>query len=229
MNRHLRALLVVVGIAILTGVVALWALKGRESSSAEVGINRRPVELNQVLEDFEAKDLDGKEVRLSSFAGKIVVVNFWASWCGPCVEEMPSLIKLVSSFPQDVVLLAVSGDSTKEDIESFLKSFPELKTLPNVHVVWDENKSLSQKYEIYKLPESILVDRQRKVVKKISGIINWAAPDAFEYIKQLSNSERGNAPSSKDLPKDSSSAGTTNDSPSAVPTTDSSASSLEGK
>lgn len=191
MNRHLRALLVVLGIAFLTGVVVLWTLKAREADSMESGAVSRPVELNEVLSDFEANNLDGKQVRLSSFAGKIVVINFWASWCGPCVEEMPSLIKLVSAFPQDVELVAISGDSTKEDIESFLKSFPELKTLPNVHVIWDENKSLSQKYEIYKLPESILVNGERRVIKKISGIINWAAPDAFDYIRQVSAESKG--------------------------------------
>jgi thiol-disulfide isomerase/thioredoxin len=186
MNRHLRALVIVLGIAVLAGVATFWALSGRKAATEEQGTTlTSPVQLKAVLADFEAKTLDGQSLRLSQFRGKIVVVNFWASWCGPCIEEMPSLIKLVRAFPKDVELIAISGDSSREDIESFLKSFPELKTLPNIHLVWDETKSLSQTYQIFKLPESILLDGQQKVVKKISGIINWSAPDAFEYMKQL--------------------------------------------
>lgn len=185
MNRHVRALLIVGGIALLAAVAGLWALN-RPSSETDAGqVLKSPIQLNTVMPDFETKALDGKPLRLSNFQGKIVVVNFWASWCGPCVEEMPSLINLVKSFPNEVALIAISGDSTRGDIDSFLKSFPELKTLPNIHLVWDEDKSLSQKYQILRLPESVLLDPQQKVIKRIAGTINWSAPDALAYIKQL--------------------------------------------
>lgn len=185
MNRHLRALAIVFGIAILATVVALVILNSKDTAVDAAQGNSQPVVINSVLPDFEAQSLSGEKIRISEFAGKIVVVNFWASWCGPCVEEMPSLIKLVKLFPQQIELIAISGDSTREDIDSFLKSFPELQTLPNIHLVWDESKSLSQRYQIYRLPESVLLDGQRKVVKKISGSIDWASSDAVEYIKDL--------------------------------------------
>lgn len=185
MNRHLRALTIVAGIAILVGVAVFVSLKSREDVAAESDTASSPIQVNSVFADFEAKTLEGKGIRLSQFHGKLVVVNFWASWCGPCVEEMPSLIKLVKAFPQDLELIAISGDSTREDIESFLKSFPELKTMANIHLVWDETKALSQKYQIYRLPESVLVDQQQRAIKKVAGSINWAADDAFQYVRQL--------------------------------------------
>jgi thiol-disulfide isomerase/thioredoxin len=112
-------------------------------------------------------------------------VNFWASWCGPCIEEVPSLIKLLKTFPNELELIAISGDSNQADIDSFMKSFPEMKTLPNIHVVWDADKSLAQKYQIFRLPESFLLDKDLKLIKKISGTIDWHTEDAIAYIKQV--------------------------------------------
>jgi thiol-disulfide isomerase/thioredoxin len=146
---------------------------------------KKMVQLKEPLPEFSAKTLEGKELQLSQFKGKVVVVNFWASWCGPCIEEVPSLIKLLKAFPNDLELIAISGDSNQADIDSFMKSFPEMKTLPNIHVVWDEDKSLAQKYQIYRLPESFLLNKELKLIKKISGTIDWHTPDAIEYIKQV--------------------------------------------
>lgn len=187
MNKHLRALLIVGGLAVLI-VVAVLAYKGQNRMDAEADAEanaQKMVQLKEPLPPFTAKALDGKEIQLSQFKGKVVVVNFWASWCGPCIEEVPSLIKLLKTFPNDLELIAISGDSNQADIDSFMKSFPEMKTLPNIHVVWDTDKSLSQKYQIYRLPESFLLNKDLKLIKKISGTIDWHTEDAISYIKQV--------------------------------------------
>ncbi len=187
MNKHLKALLIVGGLAVLI-VVAVLAYKGRNRMDAEAdpgAIARKLVQLKEPLPPFRAKTLDGKDIQLSQFKGKVVVVNFWASWCGPCVEEVPSLIKLLKTFPNELELIAISGDSNQADIDSFMKSFPEMTTLPNIHVVWDADKSLSQKYQIYRLPESFLLNKDLKLIKKISGTIDWHTEDAIAYIKQV--------------------------------------------
>ncbi|MBS1972204.1 MAG: TlpA family protein disulfide reductase [Bdellovibrionales bacterium] len=187
MNKHLRALLIVGGLAVLI-VVAVLAYKGQSRMEAEADAEanaQKMVQLKEPLPPFTAKALDGKEIQLSQFKGKVVVVNFWASWCGPCIEEVPSLIKLLKTFPNDLELIAISGDSNQADIDSFMKSFPEMKTLPNIHVVWDADKSLSQKYQIYRLPESFLLNKDLKLIKKISGTIDWHTEDAIAYIKQV--------------------------------------------
>ena len=191
MNKHLRALLVVGGLSGLI-IVAVLAYKGRFLTvppNEGQGGAQKTVQLKEELPGFEAKTIAGREVSLSQFKGKVVVVNFWASWCGPCIEEMPSLIKLMKAFPNDIELIAISGDSNQADIDSFLKSFPELKTLPNIHIIWDEEKRLSQRYQIYRLPESFLLDKDMKLIKKISGTIDWHTEDALAYIQQVINPE----------------------------------------
>lgn len=187
MNKHLRALLIVGGLTVLI-VVAFLAYKGQDRIDAEAGgqaTAQKVVKLKEPLPEFTGKTLDGKEIQLSQFKGKVVVVNFWASWCGPCIEEVPSLIKLLKTFPNDLVLIAISGDSNQADIDSFMKSFPEMRSLPNIHVVWDADKSLSQKYQIFRLPESFLLDKGLKLIKKISGTIDWHTEDAITYIQQV--------------------------------------------
>lgn len=195
MNKHLKALLVVGGLSVLI-IVAVLAYKGRFQGgvSGNQGGVQKAIQLKEELPGFEAKTLTGNDINLSQFRGKVVVVNFWASWCGPCIEEVPSLIKLMKTFPNDVELIAISGDSNQADIDSFLKSFPEMKTLPNVHIVWDGDKSLSQKYQIYRLPESFLLDKELKLIKKISGTIDWHTDDALSYIKQVIHPESVSAP-----------------------------------
>lgn len=183
MNKHLKAALIVGGIAmlLLAGTLA-YQQKKELAAQAE---KPKSLAINDPMPDFEAKSLKGVDLKLSQYQNKIVILNFWASWCGPCVEEMPSLIKLMKALPNDVVLLAISGDSNKEDIDAFLKSFPELGTLANIHIIWDSNKALSQQYQVYRLPESFVVDKTQKMVKKISGTIDWYNEDALNYMKTL--------------------------------------------
>jgi cytochrome c biogenesis protein CcmG/thiol:disulfide interchange protein DsbE len=185
MNKHVKALSVVLGL-VLVGAAGYYVLQSQVIGDSPGDGERSTLSLNQPVPDFHAETILGKPIQLANYKGKAVILNFWASWCGPCVEEMPSLIKLVKAFPKDVELVAISGDSNMEDIESFLKSFPEMKTLPNVHVIFDQKKELMEKYQIQRLPESFVLGKDQKVAKKISGTIDWHTPDALEYMKKLS-------------------------------------------
>ena len=88
----------------------------------------------RVLDDLETKglfqgqeieflDIDGQSLRLSQLKGKILVFSFWATWCEPCVDEFPSLIKLLDEFPEKVVLLAISHDEEVKDVREFVSAF----------------------------------------------------------------------------------------------------------
>ena len=136
------------------------------------------------LPSFQGTTLAGQKVELASFKGKIVIVSFWASWCSPCLEEFPSLIELVEKMNGEIQLFAVSQDAEKEEIEAFLKSFPGSKN-PNIHLVWDQDRSIGKIYQVDRLPESFVGDRSHKLVRKIVGTIDWATKDAIEFMKAL--------------------------------------------
>jgi peroxiredoxin len=128
-------------------------------------------------------NIDGKPVKLSDYRGKIVIVNFWASWCNPCVEEFPSMMKLISQFSDDVVVFAVSEDDTREDIQVFMKAMGLPK--PGFEIVWDEHKENMKTWGVEKVPETFLVGRDGKLIRKVLGIENWANDDAVGYFKML--------------------------------------------
>jgi thiol-disulfide isomerase/thioredoxin len=136
------------------------------------------------IPNFVGKKLDGMTLELKNFSDKIVIVSFWASWCSPCLEEFPSMIKLVEEMKGKVQLIAVSEDSEKEEIEAFLKSFPKINN-PDIHVVWDQDRSIGKLYGADRLPESYLTGTNLKLVRKVTGAVDWSSKPAIEFIKGI--------------------------------------------
>lgn len=134
------------------------------------------------VENFSFQNIDGVTHALNQLDSPIVIINLWASWCSPCIEEIPSLISLVKKFPGKIHLIAISADNTLTDIESFIKSFPELKS-ESITIVWDQDKSMAKKFNISGLPESYILDKNRTIIKKIIGTINWYTSDSIKYIQ----------------------------------------------
>ncbi len=137
------------------------------------------------IPEFQAKSLDGVEVSSKSFSNKIVVLNFWASWCAPCLEEFPSLIKAINRLNGEAILLALSQDSEIEDIQSFIKAYPGLQNSPNIIVLTDFDHSIAQKFKADRLPESYIFGKDGKLKKKIVGTIDWSTEDAEKYLDNL--------------------------------------------
>lgn len=148
--------------------------------------------LNKIERDgippFSIQDIQGQEITLAKFGGKVVILNFWASWCDPCIAEFPSLMRLVDHFKGDVVLLAVSADYERKDIDTFLKAFKVQN--PNVYVAWDKDFALAKQFGTYKLPESFIIGRDGKFVRKVSGVDDWSTTEAFEYFAHLLSAGR---------------------------------------
>lgn len=145
-------------------------------------------EVGSSFPDFELTDIQGNPFKLSQLKNKTVILNFWASWCSPCIEEIPSLIKLVTHFNGDVFLLAISADYSLEDITTFKKSFPGIDQ-ENIVIAWDKDRSLMKKFNIFKLPESFILAPNKTLAKKVSGTINWYSENSLSYFKELSNSK----------------------------------------
>lgn len=183
MKQHLKALIVVLIIAVL----GVWAFNSFYASKLKEGptsyASLESMEKDGVS-NFSMKDLGGQAFDLKSYEGKIVILNFWASWCAPCIEEVPSLIKLVNEFKGEVQLIAISGDSSREDIDVFMKSFPELKGA-HIKIVWDEDRSLMKQFQVARLPESLVLNKEHKLAKKLVGSIDWYNKDSIAYMNSL--------------------------------------------
>ena len=121
--------------------------------------------LNQKIKDFTAVDLQGNRIKLSDFKGKVCVLNFFSIWCGPCVEEIPELNKIVDEFKnEDVVFIAItSGD--KEALEEFLRE-NEFK-----YRVCIADYSVFLDYKIYAIPQHFLIDREGKIQFRHVGMV----------------------------------------------------------
>lgn len=138
--------------------------------------------------DFSLKDVNGEMVRLSDMKDKIVILNFWATWCEPCVDEFPSMIKLLKVFNGQVVLVAMSADDNLKDVQYFLKVFKVKmygqRSLP-IKILWEQDRKLAQLYGTEVLPESYIISGGRKLVAKVIGIERWHSEDSINYFKYL--------------------------------------------
>lgn len=135
---------------------------------------------------FTQGEFAGKEtISASDLKAKVIIVNFWASWCDACVEEFPSMLKLMQQLGDQALLIAISEDEKIEDMIAFAEKMGLLSG-GNILVKHDV-EGISAKYGINKIPETFIVDGQLKLKKKVSGSINWMSQDSQAYFKSLLN------------------------------------------
>ncbi len=132
--------------------------------------------------DFRLQAPDGRFFSLSDFRGKVVMVHFWATWCPPCVDELPTLARLYPQFSgKDFEMLAVSVD---EGGANAVTSFMRQNNL-DVPVLLDSDRSIAGLYGTYKFPETYIIDRQGVVRYKVIGPRNWMDPGTVEILKRI--------------------------------------------
>jgi cytochrome c biogenesis protein CcmG, thiol:disulfide interchange protein DsbE len=137
-----------------------------------------PSQLGKSAPDFSVND-GHSQIHLADYRGKIVVLNFWATWCTPCVQELPSLLVLQRALPQ-VVVLAVSVDDDDAAYRKFLVDH---------HVdlvsVRDAQQISNVRYNTVQYPETYIIDRQGIIRRKFIGAQDWTNPEIVSYLKQL--------------------------------------------
>jgi thiol-disulfide isomerase/thioredoxin len=176
-------------ITLLVGAVSVWVIIDRlpdwmgTTKNQHLFIDR--LEKEGAIE-FAGKTLEGQSFNLEQFKGKLVILSFWASWCAPCVEEFPSMVSLLKQNPDKVVMVAVSSDYSREDIDVFFKSLNLSEKLPNLYVTWDPDHAISQKYEVQRLPESFIFGKDMKLLRKVVGSIKWDDQDAMSFFNSHS-------------------------------------------
>jgi thiol-disulfide isomerase/thioredoxin len=137
--------------------------------------------------------LDGTEISLSQFLGKVVVLNFWATWCLPCIREMPSLDRLVTSAPSRIAVVAVSID--QEGITA-VTPFIAAHDLSHLAVYLDPDQRLGSlntdrvaagALPLWGLPISYIIDRKGRVVGYLTGAADWDSQEAREFLDYFAN------------------------------------------
>lgn len=131
--------------------------------------------------DFTLKSLSGKNLKLSEMRGEVIMINFWASWCGPCRQEMPILEKIYQKYqPLGFTLLGVNVEEDINDAKDYLKdvevSFP---------ILFDNTNKVSQLYEIIAMPSTILIDRDGNMRFLHQGYKPGVEDEYVNYIKTL--------------------------------------------
>lgn len=169
---------ILIALIILAGIVGMVWLK---SSKYE------PVVVGAYAPDFTLKDMSGKEYTLSSLKGKVVFVNFWATWCKPCKEEMPSMQALYTylkerNLPFEMLAISMDRVTTQKEIGPFVNSLGV--TFPVLLDPWGKT---DEKYKLTGVPETYIIDQEGRVAEKIIGPRNWETIAAVETIFKLLN------------------------------------------
>jgi len=140
----------------------------------------RPPRIGSAAPDFTVQDADRK-VSLNELKGKIVVLNFWATWCPPCIEEMPSLVRMQQQLrPKGVAVLAISIDVDEAAYHKFLKEHGV-----DLLTVRDPDQKSSTLYGSYKWPETYIIDRDGILRRKFVGPVDWNTPEITDFLNKL--------------------------------------------
>lgn len=139
--------------------------------------------------------LNGEKVQLAGLKDKIIFLNFWASWCGPCKEEMPSIETLYQRYKErEIVFLTISVDyEGPEPVRKFIE-----KHRYRFPVLLDPKGKTLDLFEINKIPATLIIDRKGKMIGRVIGPRNWSSPEVYSLIDQMLNDKPRRVISSKD-------------------------------
>jgi cytochrome c biogenesis protein CcmG, thiol:disulfide interchange protein DsbE len=159
-------------LAFIAGLIVLFARP--DYRQGEPSLHGRPAK------DFQF-NLDGKSMRLSDLRGQVVLVDFWASWCPPCVDEAPSLNALQERIaPRGGTVLGVSIDDDEAAYENFLKTyhvgFPTFR---------DPSRKIETDYGTSMIPETYVIGRNGKIDRKVVGAQDWTSPEMMAYLDSV--------------------------------------------
>lgn len=143
-----------------------------------------PIAVGESAPDFTLRALGRGSVSLRDYRDQVVVVNFWATWCPPCVTEAPSLEKFaVEMRTRGVAVIGVSVDQDETALSSFVSSYH--LSFP---IARDPDRAVASRYGTFKFPESYILDRHGRVAEKIIGAIDWQDPRIISFVEEFAGS-----------------------------------------
>ena len=148
-------------------------------STAGCDRSAKPHQLGKPAPDFTVTD-GAQSVHLASYRGHIVILNFWATWCGPSRQELPTLVALAHAMPQ-VTIIAVSADDDATAYNNFLATHP----MPGIITVRDAAQHSNDLYGTLAFPETYVIDRTGILRRKFVGSQTWTSPELADYLNKL--------------------------------------------
>ena len=136
----------------------------------------------QNISDLKFKDDEGKEISFSDFQDKVLLVNFWATWCAPCIKEMPSLDRLKPKVDADFDVIAISVD--RDGVEKVTDFFNENK-ISNLEKFFDIKNSLAKEMNLIGIPTSFFVNKKGDLIGQYQGDMEWDNDTVIEFINYL--------------------------------------------
>jgi len=159
---------------ILAGCLALFIVACGESPVATVG---------KPAPDFDTIDMKGNIWSLSKLKGQVVFLNFWATWCSPCREEMPAMQRLYTKLPKDKFkMIALFNNDKPAVVENFVAKLGI--TFP---ILSDESNIIGAKYGLTGLPETFIIDKQGVIREKFIGPAEWDSPEVVDMLTKYIN------------------------------------------
>jgi peroxiredoxin len=149
--------------------------------SSTANLSASSVEAETKAPDFSLKDVNGKDLSLSSYKGKVIVLAFWATWCPSCKDEMPKLQRLYHEMKsRGLEVIAVSSDYSEDSLKEYLS-----KNSFDFHILYDGKRSVTRQYKLSFLPVTFLIDRNGVISDKIPGEFDWPSPETKIKIEKL--------------------------------------------
>ncbi len=144
-----------------------------------------PLGQGSIAPEFDLPNIAGGRNSLSDYKGRVVLLNFWATWCKPCKDEMPSMENLYAMLhEQGFELVAISVDDAVEPVLAFRDQYK--LTFPILH---DIDMDVANRYQTHRYPESLLIDAEGKVISRFVGPREWDDPLYVDRIRQLLSEE----------------------------------------
>lgn len=167
----------------LVAVLLLGSGAGFSAPAVSPLILLSPVAAKPPAPDFNLPNSEGQSVKLSDLRGKVVVLNFWATWCPPCREEMPSMQTLWESFKgDDFELLAVNVGEDEDMVFAFRHELSKTLKFP---ILLDEKSQVARTYPIRGLPTTYVLDKQGRIVYQALGGRDWNSDEIKQALREL--------------------------------------------
>ena len=158
----------------------MWCFLQQRARKKEVGMEAEPPSIGDIAPDFTSKDVNGNTVKLSDYKGKVILIEFWATWCPPCREFTPVLNKIYEKYKdKGFVILALTPEENIDTVMSYIKGYDI------IYPVLITDMKTTRRYGVISIPVSFLVNREGNVSEKHLGVTRDIVQELSSGIEKL--------------------------------------------